>query len=92
MLDSDVYRRYFSDSSGKKVMDIAGLILSFVGAIIIFTFGLPPNVRESGKCYLLLEQEDKHEIKKGRRYRKISRLGLILLALGFLLQLLERII
>jgi len=72
-------------------MDIIGLASSFAGAIILFFFGLPPRVRESGARYLLLEGEDKDEIKKGRRYRKISRLGLILLALGFLLQLLERI-
>jgi hypothetical protein len=72
-------------------MDTIGLASSFAGAIILFFFGLPPRVRESGARYLSLEGEDKDEIKKGRRYRKISRLGLILLALGFLLQLLERI-
>ena len=72
-------------------MDIIGLALGLAGAIIIFFFGLPPNVRESGMRYLALEQEDKDEITKGKRYRKISRLGLILLAIGFLLQLLETI-
>ena len=73
-------------------MDIIGLILSFAGAIIIFIFGLPPRVRESGARYLLLEGEDKDEIEKGKRYRKISKLGLFLLAIGFLFQLLEKII
>ena len=73
-------------------MDTIGLALSFAGAITIFFFGLPPNVRESGRRYLALEQEDEGEIKKGRRCRKISRFGLILLAVGFLLQLLEKII
>lgn len=72
-------------------MDILGLASSLAGAIIIFFFGLPPNVRESGMRYLALEQEDKDEIKKGKRYRMISRIGLILLAVGFLLQLLEKI-
>jgi len=73
------------------MLDIIGLSLSLAGAVLIFFFGLPPRIRESGRLYLALEQEDESEIKKGRIYRKISRLGLILLALGFLLQLLERI-
>jgi hypothetical protein len=73
-------------------MDTIGLALSFTGTIILFFFGLPPKVRESGARYLLLEGEDKHEIEKGRKYRRISRLGLILLAVGFLMQLLERIV
>jgi hypothetical protein len=72
-------------------MGSIGLALSFTGTMILFFFGLPPRVRESGARYLLLEGEDQAEIKKGRRYRNISRLGLVLLALGFLLQLLERI-
>ncbi len=73
-------------------MDIIGLILSFAGATIIFFFGLPPRVRESGRICLALEQEDKDEIEKGKRYRKISKLGLFLLAVGFLFQLLEKVI
>ncbi len=73
-------------------MDIIGLILSFTGAAIIFFFGLPPRVRESGKSFLALEGEDRDEIKKGKRYRKISKLGLFLLAVGFLFQLLEKVI
>jgi len=73
-------------------MDIAGLALGFGGAIIIFFFGLPPAVRESGMSYLALEQVDKGEIRKGKKYRMISRIGLILLIVGFLLQLLEKVI
>ncbi len=49
-------------------MDIIGLILGFAGATIIFFFGLPPRVRESGMSYLALEQVDKGEIIKGKIY------------------------
>jgi len=73
-------------------MDIIGLALSFAGAMIVFFFGLPPRVRESGARHLLLEGEDKDEIERGKKYRKFSGFGLILLAVGFLLQLLEKII
>lgn len=74
------------------ILGIIGLILSVAGAIIIFFFGLPPRVQESGASSLLLEGEDKDEIEKGKRYRKISKLGLFLLAFGFIFQLLGKFI
>ncbi len=73
-------------------LGIAGLAFSFVGAVLLFVFGLPPRVRENGERYLLLEGEDKDEIEKGKRYRRISKLGLSFLAVGFLLQLLGEVI
>lgn len=73
-------------------MDIIGLALSFTGAIIIFFFGLHPMISESGAIHLITEQVDKGEIKRAKKYRVISRLGLILLVVGFLLQLIERFI
>ena len=73
-------------------MDIIGLALSFAGAIIIFIFGLPPRVSESGVIHLVAEQVDEGEIKTAKKYKMISRIGLILLAVGFLFQLLEKII
>jgi len=73
-------------------MDIIGLALSFTGAIIIFFFGLPPRISESGAIHLIAEQLDEGEIKRAKKYKVISRLGLLLLAVGFLLQLLEKII
>jgi len=74
------------------IIGIIGLSLSFVGAIIIFKFGLPPRVSESGSIYLTAEQSDKDEINKGKKYRIISRIGLGLLAAGFLLQLIEKLL
>jgi len=71
-------------------MDIIGLALSFAGAIIIFIFGLPPRVSESGAIHLVAEQVDEGEIKTAKKYKMISRIGLILLAVGFLFQLLEK--
>lgn len=73
-------------------MDIIGLALSFAGAIIIFIFGLPPRVSESGAIHLVAEQVDEGEIKTAKKYKTISGIGLILLAVGFLFQLLEKII
>ena len=73
-------------------MDIIGLALSFAGAIIIFIFGLHPMISESGAIHLVVEQVDEGEIKRAKKYKVISRVGLILLAVGFILQLLKKII
>jgi len=73
-------------------MDIIGLALSFAGVIIIFFFGLPPMISERGAIHLITEQVDEGEIKRAKKYKVISKLGLFLLAVGFLLQLLGEII
>jgi len=44
------------------------------------------------KAESILEGEDEDEIEKGKRYRKISKLGLFLLAVGFIFQLLGKCI
>ena len=72
-------------------MDIIGLILSLAGAILIFFFGLSPMISESGAVHLITEQVDEGEIKRAKKYKVISRVGLILLIVGFLLQLLNTI-
>ena len=72
-------------------MDIIGLVLSLVGAIVIFFFGLSPMISESGATHLITEQADEGEIKRAKKYKVISRVGLILLIVGFLLELLKAI-
>jgi len=72
-------------------MDIIGLVLSLVGAIVIFFFGLSPMISESGATHLIAEQVDESEIKRAKKYKVISRVGLILLIVGFLFQLLKAI-
>ena len=65
----------------------AGLSLDILGAVLIFKFGLPPEVSRSGTGALLLEGTDENEIKKARWYDSISREGILLLALGFAFQI-----
>jgi hypothetical protein len=47
---------------------------------------------ESGAIHLIAEQVDEGEIKKAKKYRILSRIGVVLLAVGFIFQLLERIV
>lgn len=61
--------------------------LGFIGTILIFFYGLPPKVDPDGHIHLILEQEDKLEKRKGKIYKKIGYLGIILIAISFLLQI-----
>lgn len=59
------------------------------GTIFIFFFGLPPKINKDGHIYLRTEQEDKKEKQKANIYILASYVGLILLAVSFLLQLIN---
>lgn len=61
--------------------------LGFIGTMLIFFYGLPPKVDPDGHIHLILEQEDKLEKRKGKIYKKIGYLGIILIAISFLLQM-----
>ncbi|WP_175762289.1 hypothetical protein [Burkholderia anthina] len=63
-------------------LDIVGVVAGFVGGVITYRFGLPNiNVLTSG-AYSALEITP--EI---RRYQCLSKFGIALISVGFLLQL-----
>ena len=63
-----------------------------IGTILIFFFGLPPKVDPDGHIHLICEQEDEKEKIKGKKYKAISYIGLVLIGLSFLFQLLNTIL
>jgi hypothetical protein len=60
-----------------------------IGTVLIFFFGLPPKVDQEGNSYLLLEQGDEKELKKAKKYKFLSYLGLSLLGISFAFQLIN---
>jgi len=69
-----------------KVVNSIGLVLDISGAILLFKFGLPEDVRREGQSYLLLESTDEDQIAKGKRYDRYGKLGVALLVSGFFFQ------
>jgi hypothetical protein len=67
----------------------AGLVCNIIGVVAIFFFGVPryPNAGEAGHVHFILEQEDADERKQVRRAVSLSRAGLVVLGVGFALQL-----
>lgn len=68
-------------------MNTFGLILDILGVLLLFFFGLPPNVRRDGTGALVLEQEDQAQKNLGVLYDFLSWLALVLIVFGFGLQI-----
>jgi hypothetical protein len=64
-----------------------GLAANFIGAILIFVYGIPPKLDPAGHQHLVLEQVDEQEKAKAASYIRCSKVGVGLLILGFALQL-----
>lgn len=62
-------------------------ILGFIGTVLIFFFGVPRQIDTGGANYIICEGEDEEEKKKIRKYKLWGNVGLIIVALGFLMNL-----
>ena len=69
-----------------------GLILDIIGAIIIFKYGIPRNLNPHGHTFKVMEQVNQEEIDKFRKYKSRGDFGLLLLIIGFVLQLIGQLI
>lgn len=65
-------------------INTAGLTLDIAGVVLLYRFGLPSRVRESGLEFFGWKSPE--ALKEYERARTLSRTGLILLILGFALQ------
>jgi hypothetical protein len=75
-----------------KIINSVGLLCDIIGAVLLFKYGLPENITRTGVNYLITEEEDTDEIKKAKGYDLWARVGLILLIVGFILQLVSNFI
>jgi hypothetical protein len=67
--------------------NIAGLILSLIGIVILFVFGMPFRVRTGGATFYVAETEDENEKKREATFDKLGWLGLALVVAGTILQI-----
>lgn len=68
-------------------LNVIGLILDIIGVILLWKFGLPENIDRSGTIVLAAEGCDESEKKKASMYDRISQFALLLLIVGFALQI-----
>ena len=70
-----------------NLLNSIGLVLGMIGVVLLFFYGISPMIDSDGTVFLAAEQEDENEKKKAKKYNCFSRLGLILIFIGFILQL-----
>ena len=70
-----------------KVINSLGLICDIFGALLIFKYGLPESISRTGAEPIQFVTTSEANKAKARRYNTCSRVGLILLAIGFVFQL-----
>jgi hypothetical protein len=63
-------------------------IFGFVGTVLIFFFGVPRQIDTGGLQYYVSGEKNEFEIKKIKKYKCWGTIGLILIALGFLISIL----
>lgn len=72
---------------GSRFLASAGLVVTVVGCVLLYFFGLPADVVPSGAQYIITEDADTTEIEKGKKYARLGRLGICFVGAGSLLQL-----
>jgi hypothetical protein len=75
-----------------SLLKIMSASLGFVGSLILFKFGIPQMIDTGGHSTLVVSQADETEKQKIIVYRRWSRLGLAMIALSFILQLIEELV
>ena len=65
----------------------AGLVISLIGVLLLFRYGMPYRVRSAGESYELREGIDEEALKQGRTYNVLGWLGLFLIVLGTICQI-----
>lgn len=68
-------------------LSAGGLILDIIGAVLIFFFGVRPKFAADGSSEVVVNG-GAEEVAKGRKYDLISKIGIVLLIIGFGMQLL----
>lgn len=67
------------------VMQYLSSTFGFAGTVLIYFYGVPRQIDNQGKFYLVLEENDPQEIDKIKRFKFWGNFGLLLIALSFVL-------
>jgi hypothetical protein len=72
-------------------LNLTGLIFDIIGAIVLFKYGLPIETNKYGSIFLIAEESNIDEIKQHKKSESISKIGILLILLGFIFQFLSSI-
>jgi len=75
--------------SCSNFLNSLGLFLDLFGVVLIYLFGISPRLDIEGQSYRTTGEIDYYEKSKAKKYRNLSHCGLLILFVGFLLQLIS---
>jgi len=75
-----------------QLLNVFGLSLDILGVLILFKYGLPADVIKDGIEPMHFGSTNPKEAEKYIKYKKRSRFALLLILLGFILQILANVI
>jgi hypothetical protein len=67
-------------------ISVAGVLISLVGFLILFYYGMPFRVPTGGVTYIITQQINEEEKKIDRRYKMFGFLDFLLAVVGGLMQ------
>jgi hypothetical protein len=70
----------------KNHLTLAGLLMTAVGAWLLWKFGLPASLDRQGHIRYVSSRIDETEKKEAKRYDRVAGGGFLLIILGSLLQ------
>lgn len=74
------------------LLNLAGLIFDIIGVLGLFRYGLPSDLNKQGHVFYVHEKKNQEQIDKYKVYERNSKISLVLIVIGFLLQLTSNII
>ncbi|TPK71576.1 hypothetical protein FJ527_26400 [Mesorhizobium sp. B2-4-18] len=78
--------------SATQIFNILGLVLTLVGVVVLFRYGMPYKVRSGGMDLIGIEQTNQNEIALEKRYDLFGNCGLVCIIAGTILQIAANVI
>ncbi|MEZ4968762.1 MAG: hypothetical protein R2814_03695 [Flavobacteriaceae bacterium] len=72
-----------------NLINSIGLFFDIIGVVLLFKYGLPADISKDGSIRMIFQGTDHDEVNKWKKYNFWSRFALILIIIGFALQILS---
>jgi hypothetical protein len=70
----------------KNALTFFGLLLTALGAGLLWKFGIPPSIDREGKTRIVIFGENEEEKKTAKKYDRFAGSGFFLIIVGSVLQ------
>tara|TARA_R110000796_G_scaffold252631_3_gene389366 strand:- start:27960 stop:28196 length:237 start_codon:yes stop_codon:yes gene_type:complete len=72
-----------------NTINTIGLVFDIIGVLMLFKYGLPSEISKEGTVFLAVQKSDESEKKKWKKYNFWSKVGLVLILIGFTFQIIS---